>query len=81
MRRWAATAARVLGVLGVSTAPAHADPLKAPNIEPFPITCDEMTYAAVIAPGQGRWTPALVTTRPMRYHASAVQQPAMRRYQ
>ena len=33
----------------------------APNIEPFPITCDGVTYT-VVTPGQGNWTPALVTT-------------------
>ena len=58
MKRWAATAAMLLALLGVSMAPAYADP---PNIEPFPITCDGATYT-VVTPGQGNWTPALVTT-------------------
>jgi hypothetical protein len=58
MKRWAATAAMLLALLGVSMAPAYADP---PNIEPFPITCDGVTYT-VVTPGQGNWTPALVTT-------------------
>jgi hypothetical protein len=62
MRRWVATAAMVLGVLGVSMAPAHADPIHAPSVEPFPITCDGTTYTVVVVPGHGRWTPALVTT-------------------
>ena len=62
LRRWASTAALVLGVLGASTAPAHADPANAPNIQPFPITCDGTTYTVVVVPGQGGWTPALVTT-------------------
>src|SRR5918994_4898474 len=58
MKRWAATAAMLLALLGVLAAPAYADP---PNIEPFPITCDGVTYT-VVTPGQGNWTPALVTT-------------------
>ena len=58
MKRWAVTAAMLLALLGVSMAPAYADP---PNIEPFPITCDGVTYT-VVTPGQGNWTPALVTT-------------------
>src|SRR5262245_22600161 len=49
-------------VLGASMAPAHADPINAPNIQPFPLTCDQTTYTAVVMPGQGGWTPALVTT-------------------
>jgi hypothetical protein len=62
MRRWVTTAAMVLGVLGVSIAPARADPTNAPNVQPFPITCDHTTYTVVVVPGQGQWTPALVTT-------------------
>jgi hypothetical protein len=62
MKRWVATAAIVLGLLGVYMAPAHADPINAPNVEPFPITCDGTTYTVVVVPGQGQWTPALVTT-------------------
>jgi hypothetical protein len=58
MKRWAATAAMLLALLGVLAAPAYADP---PNIEPFPITCNGVTYT-VVTPGQGNWTPALVTT-------------------
>jgi hypothetical protein len=58
MKRWVATAAMLLALLGVLAAPAYADP---PNIEPFPITCDGVTYT-VVTPGQGNWTPALVTT-------------------
>jgi hypothetical protein len=61
MKRWAATAAMLLALLGVLAAPAYADPTNAPNIEPFPITCDGVTYT-VVTPGQGNWTPALVTT-------------------
>jgi hypothetical protein len=61
MKRWVATATMVLGLLGISMAPAYADP---PNIEPFPITCDGTTYTAVVVaePGRAVWTPALVTT-------------------
>ena len=62
MKRWVATAAIVLGLLGVAMAPAHADPTNAPNVEPFPITCDGTTYTVAVAPGVGLWTPALVTT-------------------
>jgi hypothetical protein len=61
MKRWAATAAMLVALLGVLAAPAYADPTNAPNIEPFPITCDGVTYT-VVTPGQGNWTPALVTT-------------------
>jgi hypothetical protein len=69
MKRWAATAAMLLALLGVSMAPAYADP---PNIEPFPITCNGVTYT-VVTPGQGNWTPALVTTSnqvliPLSFH-------------
>ena len=69
MKRWAATAAMLLALLGVLAAPAYADP---PNIEPFPITCDGTTYT-VVTPGQGNWTPALVTTSnqvliPLSFH-------------
>jgi hypothetical protein len=51
----------LVALLGVLAAPAYADPTNAPNIEPFPITCDGVTYT-VVTPGQGNWTPALVTT-------------------
>ena len=61
MKRWVATAAMALALLGVSMAPAYADP---PNIEPFPITCDGTTYTVVVVGRSERamWTPALVTT-------------------
>jgi hypothetical protein len=62
MRRWVATAAMVLGALGASMAPACADPTNAPNVRPFPITCDGTTYTVVVVPGHGGWIPALVTT-------------------
>lgn len=62
MRRWVATAAMVAGILGVSMAPARADPVNAPDVQPFPITCAEATFTVVIAPGHATWTPALVTT-------------------
>jgi hypothetical protein len=64
MKRWVATAAIMLGLLGVAITPAHADPINAPNVEPFPITCDGTTYTVVVpgATGRGAWTPALVTT-------------------
>jgi hypothetical protein len=50
------------GLLGVSMAPAYADPTNAPNAVTFPITCDGTTYTVVGVPGHGQWTPALVTT-------------------
>ena len=62
MKRWVATAAMVLGLLGISMAPAYADPINPPNAIPLDITCDGTTYTAVIVPANGRWTPALVTT-------------------
>jgi hypothetical protein len=62
MRRWVATAAMVLAVLGAAMAPARADPTKAPNVQPFPIICDGTTFTVVVVPGQGGWTPALVTS-------------------
>jgi hypothetical protein len=64
MKRWVATVAMVLGLLGVAMAQAHADPINAPFVEPFDITCDGTTYTVVVVPG-GRgapWPPALVTT-------------------
>jgi energy-converting hydrogenase Eha subunit E len=42
MRPWAATAAVVLGVLGTSMAPAHADPINALNIQPFACLIEEV---------------------------------------
>jgi hypothetical protein len=51
-----------LGLLGVYMAPAHADPINAPNVEPLDLTCDGTTYTVAVAPGVGLWTPALVTT-------------------
>jgi hypothetical protein len=75
MKRWAATTAMVLALLGVSMAPAHADPINAPNVEPFQITCAGATFTVVVpgATGQGQWTPALVTTSnqvliPLSFH-------------
>jgi hypothetical protein len=62
MKRWVATAAMVLALLGVAMAPAHADPINAPFAEPFEITCEDgATYTVVVA-GRGLWPPALVTT-------------------
>jgi hypothetical protein len=61
MKRWAATAAILLGLLGVLAAPAYADPTNAPNSLTFDITCGDTTYTVVGVPGQGQWTPALVT--------------------
>ena len=73
MKRWVATAAMVLGLLGVYMAPAHADPINAPNAEPIVLTCDGTTYTVVVVPGVGMWTPALVTTSnqvliPLSFH-------------
>jgi hypothetical protein len=61
MKRWAATAAMLLALLGVLAAPAYADPTNAPNIESFQITCGETSYTVVAGPGRGAWSPALVT--------------------
>src|SRR5215216_3679454 len=61
MKRWAATVAILLGLLGVLAAPAYADPTNAPNSLSFEITCGDTTYTVVGVPGQGQWTPALVT--------------------
>jgi hypothetical protein len=63
MKRWMATAAIVLGLLGVAMAPAYADPTNTPNAGSFTITCDDgTTYTVVAVPAQGQWPPALVTT-------------------
>jgi hypothetical protein len=62
MRRWVALAAVVIAVLGISVAPDYADPINAPNVEPFPITCAGTTYEALVVPGRGAWIPALVTS-------------------
>jgi hypothetical protein len=61
MKRWVAIAAILLGLLGVLAAPAYADPTNAPNSLSFDITCGDTTYIVVGVPGQGQWTPALVT--------------------
>ena len=61
MKRWVATAAMVLALLGVAMAPAHADPTNAPNSVTFPLTCGGTTYTVVGVPGGGQWTPALVS--------------------
>jgi len=52
----------IVGVLGVSTAPTRADPVNAPSVQPFPITCAGTTFTVVVVPGRASWTPALVTT-------------------
>ena len=62
MKRWVATAAMVLALLGVAMAPAHADPTNAPNSLTFTITCNGTTYTVVGAVGRGPWQPAFVTT-------------------
>jgi streptogramin lyase len=61
MKRWVATAAMVLALLGVAMAPAYADPTNAPNSVTFPLTCGGTTYTVVGVPGGGQWTPALVS--------------------
>ena len=61
MKRWAVIAAMLIGLLGVLAAPAYADPTNAPNSISFEITCGDATYTVVGVPGQGQWTPALVT--------------------
>jgi hypothetical protein len=62
MKRLVATAAMVLGLLGVLMAPAHADPINAPNAVPLELICENgATYDVVVVPGVGNWTPALVT--------------------
>ena len=61
MKRWAVIAAMLIGLLGVLAAPAYADPTNAPNSLTFEITCGDTTYTVVGVPGEGQWTPALVT--------------------
>ena len=62
MKRLVATAAMMVGLLGVMMAPAHADPINAPNAQPLELTCENgATYDVVVVPGRGNWTPALVT--------------------
>jgi hypothetical protein len=61
MKRWAATTAMLLALLGVAMAPAHADPTNTPNPFTFEITCGDTTYTVVGVPGGGKWTPVLVT--------------------
>jgi hypothetical protein len=61
MKRWAATTAMLLALLGVAMAPAHADPTNVPNPFTFDITCGDTTYTVVGVPGGGKWTPVLVT--------------------
>jgi streptogramin lyase len=61
MKRWAAIAAMLLALLGVSMAPAYADPTNTPNPFTFDITCGVTTYSVVGVPGHCQWTPALVT--------------------
>jgi hypothetical protein len=62
MKRWVATAAMVLGLLGVMMAPAHADPINAPGALTFTAICDNgAEYTVVGVPGGGRGTPGLVT--------------------
>jgi hypothetical protein len=65
MKRWVATAAMVLALLGVAMAPAHADPINSPFVEPFDLTCEDgTTYTVVAVPGARRapWPPAFATT-------------------
>ena len=61
MKRWAVIAAMLLALLGVTMAPAYADPTNAPDVVPFQITCGGTTYTVVGVPGRGGWTPALVS--------------------
>jgi hypothetical protein len=61
MKRWAATTAMLLALLGVSMAPAHADPTNVPNPFTFEITCGDTTYSVVGVPGGGNWPAVLVT--------------------
>jgi len=61
MKRWAAITAMLLALLGVSMAPAYADPTNTPNPFTFEITCGDTTYSVVGVPGGGQWTPVLVT--------------------
>jgi hypothetical protein len=61
MKRWAATTAMLLALLGVAMAPAHADPTNAPNSLQFEITCGDTTYTVVGVPGGGNWPAVLVT--------------------
>jgi hypothetical protein len=61
MKRWAATVAMLLALLGVAMAPAHADPTNVPNPFTFDITCGDTTYTVVGVPGVGNWPAVLVT--------------------
>jgi hypothetical protein len=61
MKRWHVCTALALGLTGALTVPAAADPPSAAEF-PVPITCDGTTYVVGFIPGQGDFTPALVTT-------------------
>ena len=61
MKRWLACTALAVGVTGALTVPAAADPPSSAEF-PVPITCDGTTYVVGFLPGQGDFTPALVTT-------------------
>jgi hypothetical protein len=61
MKRWLATAAMVLGLLGVLVAPAHADPTNAPGALTFTAVCDNgASYTVIGVPGGGQGTPGMV---------------------
>ena len=65
MKRWAAIAAMLLALLGVSMAPAYADPTNTPNPFTFEITCGDTTYSVVGVPGgvSGPWCWSPTATR------------------
>ena len=52
-------------VPGAAMAPAHAGPINAPSIQPFPIACGGTTHTAAVVPRQGgrtrRWSPPATT--------------------
>jgi hypothetical protein len=61
MKRFIACIALVLGLVGGLATPATADPPSSAEFT-IPITCDGTTYLIGFIPGQGDFTPGLVTT-------------------
>jgi hypothetical protein len=58
MKRWLASSALTLGLVGAMATPAAADPPSSGNPQ-IPVTCNGMTYTIAIIPGRGQFTPAL----------------------
>jgi hypothetical protein len=61
MKRFLVCIALMLGLAGGLAAPAAADPPSSAEFT-IPITCDGTTYLIGFLPGQGEFTPGLVTT-------------------